>query len=109
MYGVSLVVVFNDSISLSQPVLDSTGPVSPLCFWTMHYLLRHIEATTRYLAILALKWNLTCGGVNQQTPSYKMGIFSSSKTIVVGVDVTHPSPRSREGTPSVAGVVTDHR
>ncbi len=76
--------------------------------WTKHCLLRRVEATARYLANLALEWNLTCGGVNQQIPSYKMGIFSSSKTIVVGVDVLHPSPRSCEGTPSVAGVVTKH-
>jgi len=59
----------------------------------------------RYLANLALEWNLKCGGVNQQIPSNKTGILLSLKTMVVGVDVTHPSPRSREGTPSVAGVV----
>ena len=59
----------------------------------------------QYLANLALKWNLKGGGVNQQIPSNKTGILSSSKTMVVGIDVTHPSPGSREGAPSVAGVV----
>jgi len=32
--------------------------------WTEHFLLRRLEATARYLANLALEWNLTCGGVN---------------------------------------------
>ncbi len=59
----------------------------------------------QYLANVALKWNLKGGGVNQQLPSNKMGILSTSKTMVVGIDVTHPSPGSREAAPSVAGVV----
>lgn len=59
----------------------------------------------QYLANVALKWNLKRGGVNQQLPPNKMGILTNSKTMVVGIDVTHPSPGSREGAPSVAGVV----
>ncbi|KAI9795475.1 MAG: hypothetical protein M1833_007005 [Piccolia ochrophora] len=59
----------------------------------------------QYLANVALKWNLKQGGVNQQIPSNKLGILSSAKTMVVGIDVTHPSPGSREGAPSIAGVV----
>ena len=59
----------------------------------------------QYLANLALKWNLKGGGVNQQIPSDEIGFLSNSKTMVIGVDVMHPSPRSREGAPSVAGVV----
>jgi len=73
--------------------------------WTKHCLLRRLEAMARYLANLALEWNLKCGGVNQEIPSNKTGILLSLKTMVVGVDVTHPSPGSREGTPSIAGVV----
>lgn len=58
-----------------------------------------------YPAKLALEWNLKCGGVNQQIPSNKMGILSSSGTMVVNVDMTHPFPGSREDTPIVGGAV----
>ncbi|KAI9845325.1 MAG: hypothetical protein M1837_004947 [Sclerophora amabilis] len=59
----------------------------------------------QYLANIALKWNLKRGGINQQVPPNKMGILTSKKTMVVGIDVTHPSPDSRKDAPSVAGVV----
>lgn len=73
--------------------------------WTEHRLPRRFEAMAQYLVNLALEWNLKYGGVNQQIPCNKMGILSSSKTMVAGKDVTHPSPESRENTFSVAGVV----
>ena len=63
------------------------------------------KASPSYLANVALKWNLKAGGLNHQIPSDKMGILSSSMTMVVGIDVTHPSPGSREKSPSIAGVV----
>ena len=59
----------------------------------------------QYLANVALKWNLKRGGINQQLPKEKMGILGSTKTMLVGIDVTHPSPGSLEGAPSIAGVV----
>lgn len=59
----------------------------------------------QYLANVALKWNLKRGGINQQLPPDKMGILGNTKTMLVGIDVTHPSPGSQEGAPSIAGVV----
>jgi eukaryotic translation initiation factor 2C len=35
----------------------------------------------------------------------KLGILSEGKTMVVGIDVTHPSPGSSSNAPSVAGIV----
>lgn len=60
---------------------------------------------TQYLANIGLKWNLKLGGINQTIQPKMLGILGTSKTMVVGIDVTHPSPGSREGAPSVAGVV----
>ncbi|SLM41349.1 Stem cell self-renewal protein Piwi [Lasallia pustulata] len=59
---------------------------------------------SQYLANVALKWNLKRGGINQQLPQDKWGILKQ-KTMLVGIDVTHPSPGSQEGAPSIAGVV----
>ncbi|KAI9762388.1 MAG: hypothetical protein M1835_008038 [Candelina submexicana] len=57
-----------------------------------------------YLANIALKWNLKKGGVNQTIPPDKIGILLK-KTIVIGIDVTHPGPGAKEAAPSIAGVV----
>jgi eukaryotic translation initiation factor 2C len=33
--------------------------------------------------------------------------LTKKKTMMVGIDVTHPGPNSREGTPSIAAVVAN--
>ncbi|KAL8838989.1 MAG: hypothetical protein Q9170_001919 [Blastenia crenularia] len=58
-----------------------------------------------YWANLAHKFNLKLGGVNQTLPSDKLGILADGKTMLAGMDVTHPSPGSIEGAPSIAGIV----
>ena len=58
-----------------------------------------------YFANVALKFNLKLGGVNQKLDDAKLGIISEGKTMVVGIDVTHPSPGSAENAQSVAGMV----
>ncbi|KAL8769505.1 MAG: hypothetical protein Q9209_004566 [Squamulea sp. 1 TL-2023] len=58
-----------------------------------------------YMANLALKINLKLGGVNQQSEDKKLGIILEGKTMIVGIDVTHPSPGSASTAPSVAGMV----
>ncbi|KAI9780847.1 MAG: hypothetical protein M1839_006474 [Geoglossum umbratile] len=59
----------------------------------------------QYFANVALKFNLKLGGVNQSLEPSKLGIISEGKTMVVGIDVTHPSPGSASTAPSVAGIV----
>lgn len=59
----------------------------------------------QYFANVALKVNLKFGGVNQNLWPDKLGIIAQGKTMVVGIDVTHPSPGSKSNTPSVAGIV----
>lgn len=59
----------------------------------------------QYFANVALKFNLKLGGINQQIDNTKLGIINEDKTMVVGVDVTHPAPGSASNAPSVAGMV----
>ncbi|KAK5139822.1 hypothetical protein LTR04_003318, partial [Oleoguttula sp. CCFEE 6159] len=57
-----------------------------------------------YNANVALKINMKLGGVNHYIKPEDLKPLDS-KTMVVGIDVTHPSPGSIKGAPSVAGVV----
>lgn len=59
----------------------------------------------QYFANVALKFNLKLGGRNQYLDNVKLGIIAEGKTMVVGIDVTHPSPGSASNAPSVAGIV----
>lgn len=59
----------------------------------------------QYLANVCLKINLKLGGTNHIVDGPKLGIISSGQTMVVGIDVTHPSPGSASNAPSVAGMV----
>ncbi|KAL8656727.1 MAG: hypothetical protein Q9210_000068 [Variospora velana] len=58
-----------------------------------------------YWANIAHKFNLKLGGLNQSLPRERLGPLSDGKAMLVGMDVTHPSPGSVEGAPSIAGVV----
>lgn len=61
----------------------------------------------QYFANIALKFNLKLGGVNHtiKDPTSSLGIIAKGKTMVVGIDVTHPSPGSTDSAPSVAAMV----
>ena len=59
----------------------------------------------QYFANVALKFNLKMGGVNQSLPPGKLGVIGKGKTMVVGIDVTHPSPGSADNAPSIASMV----
>ena len=57
-----------------------------------------------YYGNVALKVNLKLGGVNHELSKNTLGI-DKNKTMVVGIDVTHPSPGSSGNCPSVAAMV----
>ncbi|KAL2861922.1 putative RNA interference and gene silencing protein [Aspergillus pseudodeflectus] len=59
----------------------------------------------QYLGGVCLKVNLKLGGVNQVLGAERSGIISKGKTMIVGIDVTHPAAGSSSDTPSVAGMV----
>jgi eukaryotic translation initiation factor 2C len=63
------------------------------------------ERNDQYFANVALKVNLKFGGRNQSLEPSKIGIIAEGKTMVVGMDVTHPSPGSSSQAPSVASIV----
>ena len=56
-------------------------------------------------ANIALKVNLKSGGTNHALSHGDLGFLEQGKTMLVGIDVTHPSGGSMRGTPSIAGVV----
>ncbi|KAL7919793.1 ribonuclease H-like domain-containing protein [Trichoderma austrokoningii] len=58
----------------------------------------------QYLRNLALKFNLKLGGNNHLVDSSRLGFIGEDKTMIVGIDVTHPSPGALNA-PSVAGMV----
>lgn len=59
----------------------------------------------QYTANVGLKINLKLGGANQTLCTADLGIISKGKTMLVGIDVTHPSPGSTSSAPSVASIV----
>ena len=64
-----------------------------------------MEPDLQYFANVALKFNLKKGGVNQSLDKLKLGIVGEGNTMVVGIDVTHPSPGSATNAPSIASMV----
>lgn len=61
----------------------------------------------QYFSNVALKVNTKLGGVNHMVDDRALGWLKTTPTMVVGMDVTHPSPTSVAGTPSVAAVVAN--
>ncbi|KAJ7086385.1 argonaute-like protein [Mycena belliarum] len=59
----------------------------------------------QYLSNIALKVNTKLGGLNHLLEPNAMRWLTKQSTMMVGIDVTHPSPGSREGSPSIAAVV----
>lgn len=58
----------------------------------------------QYFANVAHKFNSKLGGNNQMVDPSRMPLISEGKTMVMGIDVTHPSPGSSSHAPSVAAV-----
>ncbi|KAL8420370.1 hypothetical protein RB594_003238 [Gaeumannomyces avenae] len=54
---------------------------------------------------LAMKIYIKLGGVNHRVSTSNLGLVAEGKTMIVGIDVTHPSPGQSAATPSVAAMV----
>lgn len=68
--------------------------------------LQKMNGQGMYMANLALKFNIKGGGINH---SIKDPMHPLDKdTMLVGIDVTHPSPDSSKRAPSIAGVVANY-
>ncbi|KAJ4387602.1 hypothetical protein N0V93_008198 [Gnomoniopsis smithogilvyi] len=59
----------------------------------------------QYLGNVALKFNIKLGGNNQAVEQSRLSFVKEDKTMLVGLDVTHPSPGSLPTAPSLAGMV----
>ncbi|KJK73539.1 hypothetical protein H634G_11210 [Metarhizium anisopliae BRIP 53293] len=66
---------------------------------------RFAKADEQYYANVGLKVNLKLRGQNHYIDGSQLGILGEGKTMLVGIDVTHPSPGSSQNAPSVAGIV----
>ncbi|KAI1757701.1 ribonuclease H-like domain-containing protein [Xylaria castorea] len=59
----------------------------------------------QYLRNEALKVNLKFGGQNHHIQSPGLELINENKTMIVGIDVTHPSPGSSSHAPSISAMV----
>ena len=62
-------------------------------------------SSLQYNANVALKVNVKTGGVNHVLEDTQLGFIGKGKTMVVGIDVTHPSPGSEGNASSIAAMV----
>lgn len=62
------------------------------------------KGQAQYFANVIMKFNQKLGGLNHSLSPDKFRPLDE-KTIVFGIDVTHPSPGSSESSPSIAGIV----
>ena len=67
----------------------------------------YAENPEQYNANVVLKINLKLGGMNHKLAEkpQALGLIDNGTTMVVGIDVTHPSHGSKEGAPSIFAVV----
>ena len=64
-----------------------------------------LQGDPQRFANVAIKVNLKLGGINHILEPAQYGFISEGKTMVIGIDVTHPSPGSSQGAPSIAAMV----
>lgn len=86
-----------------KTVADTKAGIHTVCVVGSKFMEK--KRQEQYFGNVSLKFNLKAGGINQTVDPSKLGIISEGKTMVVGIDVTHPSPGSKETAPSVASIV----
>jgi eukaryotic translation initiation factor 2C len=86
-----------------KTVADTKAGIHTVCVVSNKFMKE--QRQEQYFGNISLKFNLKAGGINQTVDPAKLGVISEGKTMVVGLDVTHPSPGSKEGAPSVAAIV----
>ena len=86
-----------------KTLADKTHGIHSICFVASNLVSE--RGRDQYMANVALKVNLKLGGINQTVEKKNFGIVEQNKTMVVGIDVTHPSPGSTSNAPSVSAMV----
>lgn len=99
------VLPFNDVAIYNsiKSIADQKAGIHTVCVVGSKFMKE--QRQDQYFGNVSLKFNLKAGGINQVLASPKLGIISEGETMVVGLDVTHPSPGSKETAPSAAGMV----
>jgi eukaryotic translation initiation factor 2C len=103
-----ILVLLSGRDNYIYPGIKRLGDVE-LGMHTVHMLLPKIsneeKKADQYFSNVALKLNTKLGGINHTLDAAAMQWLTSKRTMVVGMDVTHPNPKSRPGTPSIAAIV----
>ena len=87
-----------------KTLCDTKLGVHSICM-QLEKALKDQRKQDQYFSNVALKANTKLGGINHTIDDTALGWLKTTPTMVVGMDVTHPSPGTIEGTPSVAAVV----
>lgn len=87
-----------------KTLCDSKLGIHSVCM-QLNKALKEPKKQDQYFSNVALKVNAKLGGINHTVDDRALGWLKTAPTMVVGMDVTHPSPGSATGTPSVAAVV----
>jgi eukaryotic translation initiation factor 2C len=87
-------------------VCDVTVGIHNVCVQEEKIVQKQSKGAPQYWANVDLKLNLKLGGQNQHLDKVELGILAEGKTMVIGLDVTHPSPGSSSTAPSVAALVS---
>jgi len=81
---------------------DVTHGIGSIC--AVGSKIQKVNGQGMYFGNLALKFNLKGGGISHSVANTVMAPIDNN-TMIVGIDVTHPSPGSAEGAPSIACLV----
>jgi hypothetical protein len=103
-----ILVLLSQVDNFIYPGIKRLGDVE-LGIHTVHMLLpkalKDQNKQDQYFSNVALKLNTKLNGINHKLDPESMKWLTSKKTMIVGMDVTHPGPTSVPGTPSIAAVV----
>ncbi|RYP01251.1 hypothetical protein DL764_006254 [Monosporascus ibericus] len=70
--------------------------------------LKAAKGRDQYLRNISMKVNLKLGGNNHLVEPARLALLNQKRTMIVGVDVTHPSPGSAPSAPSIAAMVANN-
>ena len=89
-----------------KTLCDTKLGVHSICM-QLDKALKDEKKQDQYFSNVALKVNTKLGGINHTIDDRALGWLKTTPTMVVGMDVTHPSPSSISGAPSVTAVVAN--
>ncbi|KAF2137623.1 uncharacterized protein K452DRAFT_278272 [Aplosporella prunicola CBS 121167] len=106
-YGIAMLLVLlpSDNTALYDIIKyqgDVRFGIATVCSISKKIL--NARGQAQYMANVGLKFNLKGGGVNHDMKIQQLAPLDN-KTILIGIDVSHPMPGSADTAPSITGVV----